>query len=42
MILKFGGPMFQSCADVDLFVETKMPSNAFCMFHDVITLLERL
>ncbi len=34
--------MFQSRADVALFVETKMPTNAFSMFHDVVTLMERL
>ncbi len=41
-ILKLGGFTFQSRADVAMFVETKMPSNTFSMFHDVITLLERL
>ncbi len=41
-VLKLGGSVFQSRADVALFVETKMPSNAFSMFHDIITLMERL
>ncbi len=41
-ILKLGGCMFQSRADVALFVESKMPSNCFALFHDVITLMERL
>jgi hypothetical protein len=41
-LLKLGGFMFQSRADVALFVETKMPSNSFSMFHDVVTLMERL
>jgi hypothetical protein len=39
-ILKLGGFTFQSRDDVALFVETKMPSNTFSMFHDIITLLE--
>jgi hypothetical protein len=41
-ILKLGGIMFQSRADVALFVESKMPTIAFCMFHDVVTFMERL
>lgn len=41
-LLKLGGFTFQSRADVVLFVETKMPSNSFSMFHDVVTLMERL
>ncbi len=41
-VLKLGGNQFQSRADVALFVETKVPSNAFSMFHDVVTLMERL
>lgn len=41
-ILKLGGFVFQSRVDVALFVESKMPTNAFCMFHDVVTLMERL
>lgn len=41
-ILKLGGSTFQSRADVATFVENKMPSNAFSMFHDIITLMERL
>ncbi len=41
-LLKLGGVMFQSRADVAVFVESKMPTNSFSMFHDVITLMERL
>ncbi len=41
-LLKLGGQMFQSRPDIALFVETKMPTNSFSMFHDVITLMERL
>jgi hypothetical protein len=41
-VLKLGGFIFQSRSDVALFVESKTPSNAFCMFHDVVTLMERL
>ncbi len=41
-LLKLGGSVFQSRADVAVFVETKMPSNSFSMFHDIITLMERL
>ncbi len=41
-LLKLGGAMFQSRADVAVFVESKMPTNSFSMFHDVITLMERL
>jgi hypothetical protein len=41
-ILKLGGLTFQSRADVVIFVETKMPSNSFSMFHDVVNLMERL
>ncbi len=41
-IFKLGGFVFQSRADVALFVESKIPSNAFCMFHDVLTLMEWL
>jgi hypothetical protein len=41
-ILHLGGLIFQSRADLGLFVETKMPSNAFSMFHDIMTLMERL
>lgn len=41
-ILKLGGFVFQSRADVALFVKSKMPSNDFALFHVVITLMERL
>ncbi len=41
-ILKLGGLIFQSRAEVALFVETKMLTNGFSMFHDVVTLMERL
>ncbi len=41
-ILKLGGFVFQSRADVALFVESKMPTNCFALFHDIVTLMERL
>jgi hypothetical protein len=41
-ILKLGGFVFQSRANVALFMESKMPTNCFALFHDVITLMERL
>jgi hypothetical protein len=34
--------MFQFRSDITLLAETKMLSNAFSMFHDVITLMEWL
>ncbi len=39
---RLGGNLFQSRADVCLFVEKHVPSNAFHLFHDVVTLLESL
>jgi hypothetical protein len=41
-VLMLGGNFFQSRADVALFVEKNIPSNAFAMFHDAVTLMERL
>jgi len=37
-----GGELFQSRVDVMMFVEVHVPSNAFHLFHDVVTLLESL
>mmetsp|Transcript_10104 Transcript_10104/g.14571 ORF Transcript_10104/g.14571 Transcript_10104/m.14571 type:complete len:742 (-) Transcript_10104:1161-3386(-) len=37
-----GGETFKSKADVKLFVEKKMPSCSFSVFHDVLTLMESL
>jgi len=37
-----GGNFFQSRADVSLFIEKNIPTNTFAMFHDVVTLMERL
>ena len=37
-----GGKVFQSRTDVMLYVESKMPSNMFYLFHDAVTLLESL
>ncbi len=34
---RLGGNLFQSRADVCLFVEKHVPSNAFHLFHDVVT-----
>jgi hypothetical protein len=39
---RLGGNLFQSRTDVLLFVEQHVPSNAFHLFHDVVTLLESL
>jgi hypothetical protein len=36
---RLGGNFFQSRADVCLYVENHVPSNAFHLFHDVVTLL---
>jgi hypothetical protein len=41
-LLRLGGNVFQSRADVALFVENKIPSNAYSMFHDFVTLMEHL
>jgi hypothetical protein len=41
-ILKLGGQSFQSHADIALFDKDKLPTNAFAMFHDVVTLMDRL
>jgi hypothetical protein len=35
-----GGRMFNSKADVALFVEKEMPGRSFSLFHDIITLME--
>ena len=39
---RLGGHTFQTRADVLLYVENNVPSNAFHLFHDVVTLLESL
>lgn len=36
------GKIFQSRTDVMLYMEKKMPSNMFYLFHDAVTLLEYL
>jgi hypothetical protein len=41
-VLKLGGKIFNSKTEVAVFVETKLPSNAFYLFHNVVTLMERL
>jgi hypothetical protein len=40
--MKLGGFSFQSREDVFGFVESKMPSNAYYLFHNAVTLLESL
>mmetsp|Transcript_15764 Transcript_15764/g.22501 ORF Transcript_15764/g.22501 Transcript_15764/m.22501 type:complete len:204 (-) Transcript_15764:659-1270(-) len=40
--MSLGGAIFKSRNDVSLFVETKMPSNSFLVFHEVMTLMESL
>ena len=39
---RLGGEAFQSRMDVQVFVETHVPSNCFYLFHDVVTLMESL
>ncbi len=39
---RLGGELFQSRVDVLLFVEKNVPSNAFYLYHDAVTLLESL
>ncbi len=39
---RLGGELFQSRVDVILFVENFVPSNAFHLFHDVVTPMESL
>jgi len=39
---RLGGEAFQSRMDVQVFVETHVPSNCFYLFHDVVTLMELL
>jgi hypothetical protein len=39
---RLGGNLFQSRVDVLMFIEDYVPSNAFHLFHDVVTLLESL
>jgi len=41
-LLRLRGMTFQSCSEVAVFVENKMPSNSFSMFQDIVTLMERL
>jgi hypothetical protein len=41
-VIKLGGFTFQSQEDVFGFMERKMPSNAYYLFHDAFTLLESL
>jgi len=41
-VLRLGGRIFQSRSEVALFIEKNMPSNSFSMFHDIVTLMERL
>jgi len=38
--LMLGGRIFQSKADVELFVSKTMPTNSYYLFHDAVTLLE--
>lgn len=39
---RLGGELFQSRVDIILLVENFVPSNAFHLFHDVVTLMESL
>ena len=39
---RLGGELFQSRADVLLFVDKSIPFNSFFLFHDAIILLESL
>jgi hypothetical protein len=41
-IQSLGGEIFKSKAEVKVFIETKMASNTYSVFHDVVTLLESL
>ena len=40
--MMLGGQVFQSKADVDLFISKSVPTNAFYLFHDAVTILESL
>jgi hypothetical protein len=40
--MQLGGKLYQSKNDVELFVASSMPSNAFHHFHDAVTILESL
>jgi hypothetical protein len=40
-VLKLGGKIFNSKTEVAVLIETKLLSNDFYLFHDVVTLMER-